>query len=220
MRLVQIISFGYACGPPPADAHLTLDLRDHFTNPAPHLPATAAFPDESVREHVMSTPGIEALAAAVTTTVTAYLTGPGDEPLVVAIGCSGGEHRAPTVASHVAALLHAHTVELKHRDLPDEDDEVDIDSPIEMPEGGIDFALPRIPRSEEEEERTRSRMEALISAWGALPGGFTAPQLAQALRDEHGLTRPRKWILGELYRMEAAGTLDLDDHGRWHPRVS
>lgn len=62
--------------------------------------------------------------------------------------------------------------------------------------------------------QARARLEALAGAW---VGGFTGPQLADALRDREGLSRPRAWIMGELRRLEEAGRLEADDYGYWHP---
>ncbi|MGW5877395.1 RapZ C-terminal domain-containing protein [Nocardiopsis terrae] len=219
MQAVHVTSFGYSYGDAPDDAHLVADLRDHFLNPAPHLP-NLAFPDTRVREHVLSTPGINALIEALSAAADALICGPGADDVVLAVGCSGGEHRAPTVAAAVAQRLQGrgHEVDLSHRDLHrDEDDDtayVDIDSPIEMPEGAVDFVLPPRRRSTEPADQARARLEALAGAW---VGGFTGPQLADALRDREGLSRPRAWIMGELRRLEEAGRLEADDYGYWHP---
>ena len=120
MQVVHILSFGYSHDNAPADAHLVADLRDHFLNPAPHLPAHLTFPDTRVREHVLATSGIQALIQALTAAVDAMTTGPGTDDVILAVGCTGGEHRAPTVAHQVAELLRerGHTVDLIHRDLP------------------------------------------------------------------------------------------------------
>ncbi|MFE1471740.1 RapZ C-terminal domain-containing protein [Nocardiopsis dassonvillei] len=223
MQVIHVTSFGYSYGAAPDDAHLVADLRDHFLNPAPHLPAHLAFPDTRVREHVLATPGINALIEALAAAVSALLTGPGEEDVVLAVGCSGGEHRAPTVAHELTERMRGrgHTVDLTHRDLDhdtdqdqEDDEEIDIDSPIAMPEGAVDFVLPVRRRSTEDSAQARARLEVLAQAW---VGGFTGPQLAQALRDREGLTRPRAWIMGELRRLEEGGQLTCDDYGYWHP---
>ncbi|OOC53936.1 MULTISPECIES: RapZ C-terminal domain-containing protein [Nocardiopsis] len=118
MQDVHVISFGYLHGDAPDDAHLVADLRDHFLNPAPHLP-NLVFPDARVREHVLATPGVSALAEALVAAAEALVAGPGTEDVVLAVGCSGGEHRAPTVARDVAERLRGrgHTVDLAHREL-------------------------------------------------------------------------------------------------------
>lgn len=117
---VEIVSFGYLHGEPPA-AHLTLDLRQHFRDPhvSPELRYLTAH-DAPVRQAVMGTPGIPALLDATAAAVHAFLAGPsGDRPFVVADGCAGGRHRAATFAMALADLLRADglTVTLHHRDL-------------------------------------------------------------------------------------------------------
>ncbi|MDI5965760.1 RapZ C-terminal domain-containing protein [Streptantibioticus silvisoli] len=120
MSQVTITSFGYGHGAAP-EAHLTLDLRQHFRDP--HVdPAlremTAA--DMPVRAVVGATPGIWDLVDATVAMVRAYLAGPGDAPIRVAVGCVGGRHRSAAVADFVAGLLRANyggAIELTHRDL-------------------------------------------------------------------------------------------------------
>lgn len=216
---VTIISFGHQYGPRPDEAHLLVDLRTGFRNPAPHLSVDTVFPDVGVFAHVMATPGIPALVdalVAATDTLVAV-----QEHVVVAVGCAGGHHRAPSVAAQIADRLtqRGREVTVSHRDLhtplsPDQESEevVDIDDPIEL--DGVDFALPAPPRSTEASSQARARMEALTDAWRE---GFTAPQMAQALADTHGLTRSRSWVLAELRRLETEGRVHQDDHGRWTP---
>lgn len=119
MQVIHILSFGYSHGDAPDHAHLVADLREHFLNPAPHLPAHLIFPDTRVREHVLATSGVQDLIGALTAAADAMTAGPGTDDVVLAVGCTGGEHRAPTVAHQVAELLrgHGHTVDLAHRDL-------------------------------------------------------------------------------------------------------
>lgn len=120
MAVVEIVSFGYLHGQPPA-AHLTIDLRQHFRDPhvSPELRYMTA-DDEPVRRAVLGTPGIAELLGATITAVHAFITGPsGDRPLVVAAGCAGGRHRAATFAIALAELLSNDglKVALHHRDL-------------------------------------------------------------------------------------------------------
>ncbi|MGW2837132.1 RapZ C-terminal domain-containing protein [Streptomyces sp. NPDC001493] len=119
MSGVEIVSFGYLHGAPPA-AHLTLDLRTHFRDPhvAPELRYMTA-DDEPVRAAVLGTPGIAALIDAVADAAGAFAAGPGGGPVVVAAGCAGGRHRAATVARALAERLAArgHTATIQHRDL-------------------------------------------------------------------------------------------------------
>ncbi|MDQ0583439.1 RapZ C-terminal domain-containing protein [Streptomyces rishiriensis] len=116
---VEIVSFGYLHGQPPA-AHLTIDLRHHFRDPhvSPELRYMTAH-DTSVRVAVMNTPGIPELVTATARAVSAFRSGPSAGPVVVADGCAGGRHRAPTFADHLAVHLRANglTVRVQHRDL-------------------------------------------------------------------------------------------------------
>jgi len=117
---IEIISFGYLHGEPPA-AHLIIDLRHHFRDPhvSPELRYLTAH-DAPVRQAVMGTPGISTLLDATAAAVHAFLAGPsGDRPFAVADGCAGGRHRAATFAMALAERLRADglTVTLHHRDL-------------------------------------------------------------------------------------------------------
>ncbi|WP_289007942.1 RNase adapter RapZ [uncultured Thermomonospora sp.] len=119
MAAVEIVSFGYLHGEPPA-AHLTVDLRHHFRDPHidPRLRYMTAH-DEPVRRTVLATPGIADLIEATATAVTAFISGPSAGPVTVADGCAGGRHRAPAFAMALAERLRAAglTVTLSHRDL-------------------------------------------------------------------------------------------------------
>lgn len=119
---VEITSFGYLHGGAP-EAHVTLDLRCHFRDPhvRSELRELTAY-DEPVRQAVMDTPGIRALIAAAAASVRAYASGPsaGNTTVRVAVGCAGGRHRAPVVATAIAGhLTHIsrRRIELTHRDL-------------------------------------------------------------------------------------------------------
>lgn len=117
---VTITTFGYRHGRPPS-AHITLDLRTHFRDPhiTSHLRYLTAN-DQPVRATVLDTQGIRPLISATAAAVAAYLSGPGAEPVTVAVGCTGGRHRAAVVGTELAAELSdlwgvpAH---LTHRDL-------------------------------------------------------------------------------------------------------
>ncbi|WP_116025489.1 RapZ C-terminal domain-containing protein [Thermomonospora umbrina] len=115
---VRIVSFGYLHGDPPP-AHVTLDLRVHFRDPhiSPKLRYMTA-EDFDVRDAVRRTPGIWALIESTCDLANAYLAGPGSAVLTIAVGCSGGRHRAPTVAGSLAeSLRRDHDVEHQDRDL-------------------------------------------------------------------------------------------------------
>ncbi|MEU2672583.1 RNase adapter RapZ [Streptomyces sp. NPDC007164] len=119
MVAVEIVSFGYLHGEPPA-AHLTADLRQHFRDPhvSPELRYMTAA-DRPVREAVLNTPGIQALIAAAVAAVVAFAAGPSAGQVTVAAGCAGGRHRAPTFAGALADRLSAagHAATVNHRDM-------------------------------------------------------------------------------------------------------
>lgn len=112
---VEIISFGYLHGEPPA-AHITLDLRHHFRDPhvSPELRHMTAY-DAPVRDAVLRTPGIKELLTATQWSVDAFRMGPREGMVRVAVGCAGGRHRAATFAEVLAAKLGG--VPVTHRDL-------------------------------------------------------------------------------------------------------
>ncbi|WP_307516612.1 RNase adapter RapZ [Streptomyces sp. W4I9-2] len=116
---VEIVSFGYLHGEPPA-AHLTIDLRHHFRDPhvRPELRYMTA-DDAPVRAAVLATPGITALVDATVTAVGAFASGPTAGVVTVADGCAGGRHRAPTFARALAERLTAagHSVTVQDRDI-------------------------------------------------------------------------------------------------------
>ncbi|MGW9299621.1 RapZ C-terminal domain-containing protein [Streptomyces cyaneofuscatus] len=119
MTGVEIVSFGYLHGEPPA-AHLTIDLRHHFRDPhvSPELRHMTAH-DAPVWDAVLSTPGITDLIAATAAAVAAFASGPSAGTVTVADGCAGGRHRAPVFAQALADHLTAggHNVTIQHRDL-------------------------------------------------------------------------------------------------------
>lgn len=104
--LIRVISFGYLHSPPPAEAHMVIDLRHHFRDPhfdpqLRHLTSS----DLRVRAKVLDTPGIRELVEAIITASVAMISGPARADVVVAVGCAGGRHRAPTVARAVVERL-------------------------------------------------------------------------------------------------------------------
>jgi UPF0042 nucleotide-binding protein len=118
----EITSFGYGHDSAPA-ATIILDLRTLFRNPHsdPALrELTGLHPD--VREHVMNTPGIEALVASTVTQVQLLLADAGNPQFLrvdVAVGCAGGRHRSVAVAEELASRLElvGVGVEVMHRDV-------------------------------------------------------------------------------------------------------
>lgn len=119
LERVTVVSFGYGHGTPP-EAHATFDVRSHFRDP--HInPAfrylTAA--DPAVTDALLATPGILTLAAAVMAAAWAFLDSPQPGPVTIAVGCTGGRHRAPVIAAEVGRLLESAgvPVTLTHRDM-------------------------------------------------------------------------------------------------------
>ncbi|GES27905.1 RNase adapter RapZ [Streptomyces angustmyceticus] len=119
MPTVELVSFGYLHGDPPA-AHLTLDLRHHFRDPhvSPELRYMTAH-DAAVRQTVRSTPGIPALIEATADAIVAFTRGPSAGPVRVAVGCAGGRHRAAAFAMALKPALadEGITATITHRDL-------------------------------------------------------------------------------------------------------
>jgi UPF0042 nucleotide-binding protein len=119
---IRITSFGHLHGLRPADAHIVLDLRQHFLDPHfdPSLRTLTARHRKVIRA-VKRTPGIEQLLAATVAQAQAYARGPGagQYPLHIAVGCAGGRHRAGVTAYLLARRLRrrGHQVTLHHRDL-------------------------------------------------------------------------------------------------------
>ena len=116
---VQITSFGYGHGEPPA-AHLTVDVRQHLRDPhiAPGLRYLTAR-DQPVLEAVLRTPGAAALISALAAGVRALLAGPTAGDVHVAVGCVGGRHRSAVIADRLHGTLVAAGVQavVVHRDL-------------------------------------------------------------------------------------------------------
>lgn len=116
---VHITTFGYLHGAPP-EAHVTLDLSERFRDPhvTPELRDMTAH-HQPVRDVVLDTPGILGVIEGVAQLATAYLSGPSAGPVTIAVGCSGGRHRAPVVGAEVSELLSMDGVRvtISHRDL-------------------------------------------------------------------------------------------------------
>ncbi|MET8703639.1 RNase adapter RapZ [Kitasatospora sp. NPDC004723] len=129
--MIEITSFGELHGPAPTadivarvkrhfrDPHMTDDLRD----------LTGA--DAEIVETVLGTAGIPDLITSLVDAVHAYGSGPSaaDKTITVAVGCSGGRHRAHVVASELARRLIGEGLDVTlhhrdaHRDVVDRDAE-------------------------------------------------------------------------------------------------
>ncbi|MEO3813329.1 RNase adapter RapZ [Sphaerisporangium sp. B11E5] len=116
---IRIISFGYGHPDAPPMADLTVDTRRQLRNPH-HDPIMRDLTglDAAVRRHVLATPG----ATCVIDIAAAYalsMRAAGGQVVRVAIGCTGGRHRAVALAEAVAARVRAGGVpaEVVHRDV-------------------------------------------------------------------------------------------------------
>jgi len=118
--MIEITTFGYGHGDAP-EADITLDARRLFRNPH-HDPAmrTMTGLDAEVFAHVLDTPGVQAavLGTAKLAYDLAHTTG---RDVRVAVGCTGGRHRAPAMASAIrdelVETLGWAGVTLTHRDV-------------------------------------------------------------------------------------------------------
>ncbi|MFJ3183932.1 ATPase [Streptomyces sp. NPDC086796] len=106
MTALEIESFGFGHQTAP-DAHLVIDLRRHFRDPHIRLDMRQLTAhDAIVRETVMNTPGIKQLLAGLVAAIEGFLAGPTQTtPVRVAPGCTGGRHRAATVALALHAVF-------------------------------------------------------------------------------------------------------------------
>ncbi|MFG2176960.1 ATPase [Streptomyces niveus] len=121
MPQLQIVSFGYGHKKPRPSCAVMFDAR-HLTDPYldPALRDLDAR-DPRVQRAVMRTPGAQALLAAIVTTAYQLLAQAEDaDTVTIAVGCGGGRHRAPVLASRAVVQLD-HLDELRalavHRDL-------------------------------------------------------------------------------------------------------
>jgi len=118
---LRIVSFGYGHSKPRPSCALMFDarhIRDPYLDPALRdLDAR----DPRVQRAVMRSPGAQALLAVIVTAAYQMLAqAADDETVTIAVGCGGGRHRAPVLASRAAAQMD-HLDELRvqaaHRDL-------------------------------------------------------------------------------------------------------
>jgi UPF0042 nucleotide-binding protein len=123
---VVLVSFGYRNGPPPADAEITVNVQHRFHDPGvdPALRALTAR-DQEILDRVMYTPGVRDLVtdlAGMARTMTAQLYGRkrrSSVPVTIAVGCTAGRHRSPSIAILTAGDLDrtGYNVHLLHRDI-------------------------------------------------------------------------------------------------------
>ncbi|MFI6587494.1 hypothetical protein [Embleya sp. NPDC050493] len=141
---IRVVSFGYGHPAPPPAAEIVCDLRRAFRNPH-HDPAMRDRTglDDDVHRHVLATPGVEELTAAVATAALNLHAAIG--PITVATGCIGGRHRAVGAARRIAEHITAAgvAVDLVHRDvhrevLPTSHHHNDPSDPLPEPRAAVD----------------------------------------------------------------------------------
>jgi len=119
--VINIISFGYKYGIP-LDADLVMDVR-FLPNPY-YVPSLRAFTghDRCVADFVLASPEtqqfMEQFTALLRFLIPRYLQ-EGKSYLVIAIGCTGGQHRSVTLANKLGELLRRDSYDaiVKHRDI-------------------------------------------------------------------------------------------------------
>lgn len=124
MNEITLMSFGYLYGLP-EEANTVLDMRG-LPNPywVEALRAGSGL-DQAVRDYVFSTPEAETYFETCLSLLRQRIvffenyTSPLKQPLVIAVGCSGGRHRSVSMTYRLAEALRAEGVPLRvlHRDL-------------------------------------------------------------------------------------------------------
>jgi UPF0042 nucleotide-binding protein len=113
---ITVISFGYRHGEPPK-AHWTVDVRDSLRDPLDTGLRELTGLDPEIRDHVIRTRGAFGIAYSLAQAGDRLHADTG-QPVVLAVGCGGGRHRAVVIALLVAAhLRHIAPVEVIHRDI-------------------------------------------------------------------------------------------------------
>ncbi|MBC7325860.1 MAG: RNase adapter RapZ [Moorella sp. (in: Bacteria)] len=119
--LINIISFGYKYGIP-LDADLVMDVR-FLPNPF-YIPSLRPFTghDRCVAEFVMSSPEARQFVAKFADLLQfliPHYQQEGKSYLVIALGCTGGQHRSVTLANKLGEILREenYDVIVKHRDV-------------------------------------------------------------------------------------------------------
>lgn len=119
--VINIISFGYKFGIP-LDADLVIDVR-FLPNPY-YIASLRAFTghDRCVADFVLNSPEtqefIEKFTSLLRFLIPRYIK-EGKSHLVIAIGCTGGQHRSVTLANKLGELLRGdeYDIIVKHRDV-------------------------------------------------------------------------------------------------------
>ena len=118
--MISIMSFGFKNGIP-ADADLVFDVR-FLPNPF-YVESLKKLTgnDKPVRDYVMSFPEAEQFMEKLEDMISFLIPGyvkEGKNQLVIAIGCTGGQHRSVTIANALAERLRGgdYGINLYHRD--------------------------------------------------------------------------------------------------------
>lgn len=120
--MVSILSFGFKYGIP-TDADLVFDVRflpnPYYIESMKHLTGE----DKPVHDYVMSFPQTQEFMKKLVDMLQyliPYYVKEGKNQLVIAVGCTGGQHRSVTIANEIYAALKDHGdygINLVHRDL-------------------------------------------------------------------------------------------------------
>jgi UPF0042 nucleotide-binding protein len=118
--VIRVISFGYGHPDAPPSADLTVDARRLLRNPH-HDPVMRQLTglDAAVRRHVLATPGAAAAVVTAAAFALGMRTATNAQVVRIAIGCTGGRHRAVALAEAVATRVRVGGVaaEVVHRDI-------------------------------------------------------------------------------------------------------
>lgn len=120
--IVSIMSFGFKNGIP-QDADLVFDVRflpnPYYLDELKHLTGN----DKPVQDYVMQCPDAEVFLQKLQDMLTFLLPGyikEGKHQLVIAIGCTGGQHRSVTLANEIYKRMYNkgnYGLNIKHRDV-------------------------------------------------------------------------------------------------------
>jgi len=122
---VTVLSFGFKYGIP-LDSDLVIDVRflpnPYYIEELRHFTGN----DVQIQEYVCNSPVTKAFMrkfySLIKFLIPHYIK-EGKTNLVIAIGCTGGQHRSVTLANKLGKMLEEHdrggyTVQIKHRDMP------------------------------------------------------------------------------------------------------
>lgn len=123
--MITVTSFGYGHDSPPDNAHLILDVRTLFRDPAVDQVIEGGSDlihqtgrDPEVIERVLSQPGARLFASNLALTVF-ELWADTRADVTVAVGCRGGRHRSVVLANAIGGIVAGYGgyVSVDHRDI-------------------------------------------------------------------------------------------------------